>query len=113
VIFPCHVVSQANSTNVISVKVADNSSPSLSATNSFTITVNPLNPPILSSISSETGQASLIANGDAGPDYTLLTSTNLFDWQLLLTTNPAALPMTLIVTNAVEPQRFYRIQLGP
>ena len=41
------LVSQANTTNLITVTVADNETPSLSATNSFTVTVNPLTNPWL------------------------------------------------------------------
>jgi hypothetical protein len=59
------------------------------------------------------GQLRITLIGDAGPDYTLLTSTNLAKWQALLTTNSPALPMTLVLTNGPGLQRFYRIQLGP
>jgi glucuronoarabinoxylan endo-1,4-beta-xylanase len=107
------LVSQADSTNVVKLSVADNGSPSLSSTNSFTITVSPLNRPSLSSISADATQVLLSVTGDIGPDYTLLTSTDLSTWQALLTTNPPALPISLVVTNAAESQRFYRIQLGP
>ena len=107
------LVSQADSTNLVRVSVADNGSPSLSSTNAFTITVSPLNRPSLSSISASATQVLLGVTGDFGPDYTLLTSTNLSTWQALLTTNPPSLPLTLVVTNAPGLQRFYRIQLGP
>ncbi|HWW02993.1 MAG TPA: hypothetical protein VNZ64_25050 [Candidatus Acidoferrum sp.] len=107
------LVSQANSTNLVTISVADNGSPTLSSTNSLTITVNPLNRPSLTSISADAAQVLLSVAGDLGPDYTLLTSSNLSTWQALLTTNPPSLPLTLVVTNAAGPQRFYRIQLGP
>jgi hypothetical protein len=106
-------VAQASTTNLVAIGVSDNGSPALSATNAFTITVAPLTPPVISSIRNISGQLSLTINGDVGPDYTLLTSTNLLSWQPLLTTNPPALPMTLTLTNEHGPQRFYRIQLGP
>jgi glucuronoarabinoxylan endo-1,4-beta-xylanase len=106
-------VSQANSTNVVKVSVADNGSPSLASTNSFKVIVNPLNRPMLKFASASPGQLNLTIAGDPGPDYTLLTSTNLSAWQPLLTTNPPALPMTLVVPNGGELKRFYRIQLGP
>ncbi|HWX23104.1 MAG TPA: carbohydrate binding domain-containing protein [Candidatus Binatia bacterium] len=107
------LVQQAGSTNLVMVGVTDNGSPSLASTNRFTVTVNPLNRPALTSITAGSGQASLTIAGDAGPDYTVLTSTNLSNWQALFTTNPPALPITLVVTNGPAPQRFYRIQLGP
>jgi hypothetical protein len=106
-------VAQANTTNLVAIRVTDNGSPSLSATNTFTITVPSLSRPVISSISSSSGRLTLTISGTVGPDYTLLTSTNLLNWQTLLTTNPAALPMTLVLTNDYGPQRFYRVQLGP
>jgi hypothetical protein len=106
-------VSQANSTNIVRTIVTDNGFPSLSDTNTFTITVNPLNQPILTSVGIADGEINLLANGDAGPDYTLLASTNLTDWQPVLTTKPSVLPVSLVVTNSGAPQQYYRIQLGP
>ncbi len=107
------LVSQAGSTNVISVAVTDNGSPTLSATNSYTIAVIPLVPATLSFISAAGGQISMVANGPLGPDYTVLTSTNLLDWQPVLTTNPAAMPFRLTEANLDAASRFYRLQLGP
>jgi hypothetical protein len=106
------LVSQQNTTNPFTVMVADNGTPSLSATNSFTITVNPVSQPALTFIILG-GQVSLSATGMIGPDYSLLTSTNLLDWQLLFTTNPAVMPVTLTDTNCNAAARFYRLQLGP
>lgn len=107
-------VSQADTTNMVTVCVADDGTPSLSATNSFTVTVNAVARPVLGSIAASSGQVSLVVNGPAGPDYTLLTSTNLIDWQELFTTNSPATPLTLVNTNLnAAPACFYRIQLGP
>lgn len=107
------LVSQADTTNSITVKVADSGVPVLSATNSFTITVNPLTRPTVSSINVANGRVSLVVTGAMGPDYTLLTSTNLNDWQPSLTTNSPLTPVTLTVPDTGDPVRFYRIQLGP
>jgi hypothetical protein len=108
------LVSQANSTNPVSVSVSDNGSPSLSATNNFTVAVNPLTNPVIGSVTVSGGQANLMVGGPTGPDYTLLTSTNLVDWLVWFTTNSPALPLTFVDTNAVNfPMRFYRVQLGP
>jgi O-glycosyl hydrolase len=107
------LVQQANSTNQFTVKVSDNGTPSLSATNTFKVTVNPLLPPLFSSVSLAANRINLSINGDAGPDYTLLSSTNLVDWQVLLVTNPAVLPFSLTDTNLSDVRRFYRLQLGP
>ena len=106
------LVSQANTTNLVTVQVAD--SASLSATNSFTVTVNPLAQPVVSSISVSGGQVSLVATGAVGPDYTLWASTNLMSWQVLFTSNSPVIPVTLMDTNfGAYPILFYRIQLGP
>jgi glucuronoarabinoxylan endo-1,4-beta-xylanase len=108
------LVSQADTTNTITVKVADNGSPSLSATNNFTVKVNPLAQPTVSSIDVSGGQVSLVATGAVGPDYTLWASTNLTSWQVLFTSNSPVTPVTLVDTNFnTYPVRFYRIQLGP
>jgi glucuronoarabinoxylan endo-1,4-beta-xylanase len=106
-------VSQANTTNAVIVRVSDGGSPALADTNNFTVTVNPLNPPVFNSINVAAGEVHLSVNGDTGPDYTLLTSTNLFNWELLLTTNSPTLPFTFVIPGGNESQRYYQIQLGP
>ncbi len=106
-------VSQAGTTNLFTVKVADNGTTSLSATNSFTVTVNPLAPTQLST-AVVGAQLQMQANGTQGPDYTLLTSSNLTTWQTLWTTNSQVMPVTFTITNiGALPEQFYRIQLGP
>lgn len=106
-------VSQANTTNPVSVKVSDNGSPVLSATNNFSVIVLPLVPSGFSAIFQSGGQISLSITGAIGPDYTLLTSTNLADWQIQLTTNSPVLPLSLTLTNVADPQRYFRLQLTP
>ena len=107
------LVSQANTTNSISVQATDNGTPNLSATNSFNVIVNPLSQPVFGSIAVSAGQVSLGVNGAQGPDYTLLASTNLTGWQALFTTNSPLMPLTLVDTNFSDDMRFYRIQVGP
>jgi hypothetical protein len=107
-------VSQADTTNLIIVKVADDGTPSLSATNSYNITINPLAPSSLSSVTVAGGQTSFVIDGPQGPDYTVWLSTNLLDWQVLLTTNSPAVPVTVVDTNSpADPTRFYRVEMGP
>lgn len=105
-------ISQASSTNAIQVKVTDNGTPPLSATNNFSITVNPATPPAFGSIAFGS-PVSLSAMGIIGPDYLLFTSTNLVNWQLLFTTNPATMPVMFMDTNQNSAACFYRLQLGP
>ncbi len=106
--------SQADSTNLISVKVADNGSPSMSATQSFFVTVGKLALPVVSSPALSNGLFQMTVNGDYGPDYQLWRSTNLMDWQFLAQSNSPQPPFVWSdpdVTN--YPERFYRIQLSP
>src|SRR5262249_6006215 len=108
------LVSNANATNLIILKVADNAIPSLSATQSFQIVVNPLAFPLLTAPILNNGQASLSVTGQQGPDYTLWASTNLVNWQVIQTSNSPPIPVTFVDTNfAMYPERFYRIQIGP
>jgi len=105
------LLGQANTTNSVSVQVSDNGTPALTATDSFSVTVNPVTQPTVAAQLS-TGVVSLTVNGAAGPNYSLLVSSNLATWQILFTTNSPLLPLSLTQTNA-SPAMFYRIQIGP
>ena len=107
------LVTQADSTNGFTLKVSDNGSPSLSATQSFSVIVNPLSAPGVSSFSSAGGQFSVSVNGQSGPDYAIEVSTNLTQWSNVFITNSPALPFTWTDAATNSPQRFYRIKLGP
>jgi pectin methylesterase-like acyl-CoA thioesterase len=108
------VVAQADTTNIIMVVATDNGVPVLSATNSFTITVNPLTSPGVSSPAIIDGQFTMSVSGQLGPDYTLQVSTNLLGgWTSLYTTNPTTMPFTFTDTNSVLPEQYYRVLVGP
>ncbi len=107
------LVTQANSTNNFSLKVSDNGTPSLSATQSFAVVVNPLVAPTVSNVSVAGGQFGFSVSGQSGPDYAVETSTNLTQWSNVLITNSPALPFNWTDTNSAVPMRFYRIKLGP
>jgi len=107
-------VTQANTTNTFALKVADNGSPILSATQSFTVTVNPLTQPTAASIVLNNGQMGFQVSGQTGPDYAVQVSSNLFDWSTLFITNSPAMPFSWMDTNpATLPAQFYRIKVGP
>ena len=108
-------VAQGGSLNPISVAVTDNGLPVLSATNSFTITLNPFVAPNLgSSAINSSGQFTMSVDGQLGPSYTIQVSSNLLDgWTTLYTTNPSTMPFSFTDTNALSPQEFYRILIGP
>jgi hypothetical protein len=108
------LVSQANTTNLIQIKVTDNGQPNLSTTNSFRVMVNPISPPVVSSITANAGEIDVLVSGPSGPDYTLLSSTNLFDWTPVQTVSSPIPPVTLVDTNAPNGLvQFYRVELGP
>ncbi len=107
------LVTQANSTNNFSLKVSDNGTPSLSATQSFAVVVNPLTAPAVSNVSVAGGQFGFSVSGQSGPDYAVETSTNLTQWSTVIITNSPALPFDWTDTNSAAPMRFYRVKLGP
>jgi autotransporter-associated beta strand protein len=107
-------VTQAGTTNLFTVVVADSGSPSLSATQSYHVVVNALVLPMVTSPAWSGGQFSLSVDGQVGPDYAVQLSTNLYDWQTLFITNPPAMPFGWMDTNtSADPMRFYRIKVGP
>ena len=107
------LVTQADSTNNFTLKVSDNGTPSLSATQSFAVVVNPLVAPTVSNVSVAGGQFSFSIGGQSGPDYAIETSTNLTQWSNVFTTNSPALPFNWTDTNSAVPMRFFRVKLGP
>jgi hypothetical protein len=109
------LVSQASTTNTVEVVVTDNGSPHLNATNNFTVTVNLLTNPVVGSVTVSGGQVNLSVSGPQGPDYTLLTTTNLAGgWQALSTISSTNSPVTQMMdTNDTDPTRYYRLELGP
>ena len=107
------LVTQADSTNNFTLQVSDNGTPSLSATQSFSVVVNPLSAPGISGLSFNGGQLGFNVSGQSGPDYAIETSTNLTQWSNVFITNSPALPFIWMDTNSTAPQRFYRVKLGP
>jgi hypothetical protein len=108
---------QSGATYPLTVLVADNGSPGMTATQSFSVTVQrPAQPVEVPQFSS--GLFSMQVSGDMGPDYQIYVTTNLnaglSGWSYLLTTNPATLPFHFF--DPATPnysQRFYRVLLGP
>jgi hypothetical protein len=109
-------VSFAGTTNLVQVVVTDNGTPNLSATNSFSVIVNPLTAPSVSAPSYSGGFFSVTVTGQSGPDYALEATTNLLGgtWVVVAVTNSPASPFTLTDTNAAaQPVQFYRLVTGP
>jgi hypothetical protein len=107
------LVTQANSTNPFAVVVTDNGTPSLSATQNFSVTVNPLVLPTVTVPTLTSGQIGFSVNGQVGPDYAVQGSTNLLDWDTLLITNPTTMPFSWSTNAGANPVQFYRIKVGP
>lgn len=110
-------VTIALSSNLFSVVVSDNGSPSMSATQNFTVSVfrpaQPLiAPPLLNGDS-----LLLTVNGDAGPDYILEFANDLTSpaqWTAVATNLSASPPFTWSVPAALSvPKCFYHVRLGP
>jgi hypothetical protein len=107
-------IAQSPSTQTVAVVVSDNGVPSMSATQSFTVTVIQPAIPILNAASITNGQFGFWINGDTGPDYTIQVSTNLTFWNSIFTSNSPALPYFWVDTNSLSyPFLFYRVLLGP
>ena len=100
--------------NLFNVQVSDNGTPSLSATQSFSVFVSRPSQPGLTSPRLTNGQFTLLISGDTGPDYTVQSSTNLVDWLPIYSTNSPALPFQFLDSNSSNfSRRFYRVLLGP
>ncbi|HTI98917.1 MAG TPA: autotransporter-associated beta strand repeat-containing protein [Dongiaceae bacterium] len=108
-------IAQSPSTNSFQVTVTDDGIPVRNATQSFFVIVRQPAAPELSAPIWTAGQFEMSVGGDAGPDYSIYTTTNLTGpWQLLLSTNPAVLPFQFMDPDSGEfSQRFYRVVLGP
>lgn len=106
-------VTQANTTNPFTVMVADNGTPTLSATRSFTVVVTNLASPQVSTAPVNGDQLTLQVNGATGPDYQVQASTNLVDWTPVFTTNSPAMPFTWSTGTTNGPLNFFRALVGP
>ncbi|MGP8201842.1 MAG: hypothetical protein ACLQU4_20315 [Limisphaerales bacterium] len=109
-------VSQAGSTIPISFAVTDGGNPPLSATDTFSVIVNPITLPTISGSAANlaNGQFSLTVSGMVGPDYAILYSTNLLAWSTIFETNSPPMPFTWVDTNAslTIPASYFQVLLG-
>ncbi len=107
-------VAQAATTNPVILTVSDNGLPPMSATQQFKLMVNALVLPSLGAPQSSGTSVQVSVNGQWGPDYSIFASTNLLDWQWLLTSNTPILPWVFTDLQATNfKQRFYRVGIGP
>jgi hypothetical protein len=107
-------VNDAGKTNVVVIVVSDDGAPILSATNTFSVIVNSLNQPNVSSANFVGGQFTLTVSADVGPDYAVQTSTDLVNWGTLFITNSPPSPFQWSDPGTSNyPARFYRLKVGP
>ena len=107
-------VGSAGTTNPVTLAVAENGWPVLSATQSFTVVVNPLTLPTMPSSGWHNGRFTLVvSNNFTGPDYTVLGSSNLLNWYTLFSTNSPPTNVFQWTDPNALPLEFYRIQMGP
>jgi hypothetical protein len=98
------------------MQVTDNSVPPLSATQSFTVNVNPSSSQVtLEAIGFSGGQFQLKVNGPVGPGYIIEAATALAgaQWTAVQTITPATTPFIFTDTNSAQTDRFYRVVLSP
>ena len=108
-------IAQSLSTNSLTVVATDNGTPPLGATQNFNVAVLLPATPILDAPALASGTFRCSVGGSAGPDYLVYATTNLAGaWQLLLVTNPIALPFVFIDPTLPNfQQRYFRVVLGP
>ena len=110
-------MSQSPQTNLFRVVVTDNGTPSLSATQSFTVMVSRPARPNLSSPRLANGVLTWMATGDPGPDYVFEATTNLAPsplWVPFWTNLLAQPPFPWTDPSFGGPgTRFYRVTLQP
>lgn len=107
-------IAQSPSTQTVAVVVSDNGVPGLSATQSFTTMVVRPSAPVINAGPGTNGNFGFWLEGDSGPDYTVLASTNLTSWAPIFTNLSPVLPCYWVDTNsAAYPIRYYRTVLGP
>jgi hypothetical protein len=107
-------VAHAATTNPVILAVSDDGALPMSATQQFKVMVNALPLPSLGTPQFSGDSVRVSVNGQWGPDYSVFASTNLLDWQWLLTSNTPILPWVFTDLQATNcKQRFYRVAIGP
>ncbi|MBI4664310.1 MAG: putative Ig domain-containing protein [Verrucomicrobia bacterium] len=101
----------AQTAHTITIRVADNGSPALSDSKTFTVVVGAPEPLKLFASILPNGQFQLTVNGEIGKSYFILRSTDLSspDWELLTNFVATATSVQILdPTPANSKQRFYR-----
>lgn len=107
-------LSQAPIITAVLLAATDNGHPPLSATQRFWVTVNSPAQPSVGACGLSNGLFTFTIYGDAGPDYSILRSTNLLDWEPVWTNYSGTLPFESADPATAKLSRgCYRVVLGP
>jgi len=114
-------IAQAGQSYPIVMRVTDNGTNFLTTTNTNIVAVAAAQIPSVNMTwtsavvgSNPTPQLRLSVQGQTGPDYILMASTNLTNWSTISTNTPGTFPFVWTDTNANQfSKRFYQIRLGP
>ncbi|HWY76964.1 MAG TPA: LamG-like jellyroll fold domain-containing protein, partial [Verrucomicrobiae bacterium] len=107
-------IAQAGGTYPMGVAVFNNGLPSLGVTQNFTVSVLVPAQPVFGAPTWSNGIFQSSISGDTGPDYSVLSSTDLANWTQIFTTNSPPTPWLFTDFAATNNgPRFYRVQLGP
>ncbi len=110
-------IAQSPATNLLTVQVADNGTPAMTATQNFVVAISRPQAPLISAAGMSNNFFSLTVNGDAGPDYVVQATTNLSGspgWVIMATNSLAAPPFRWTDREApAAAEKFYRVVLGP
>jgi alpha-amylase len=109
-------IDQSPSAPTVVVVVSDDGLPPLSASQSFTVTVSQPASPSMSDVVLTNGQFGFWIEGDAGPDYTIVSTSNLVTgvWAPAYVTNSPVLPFFWsIPVSSTNDTEFYKVELGP
>jgi hypothetical protein len=107
-------VVQAGTSHAVRVAVVDDGWPALGATQVYQVVVPAVGTSSVSALAMSNGVMLLQVAGDAGLDYLLDLSTNLFQWTPVAASNAAVPPFHFLAapTNGAR-GAFYRLRLGP
>ena len=111
-------VASAGTMAPVRMVVADSSTPALTNSRTFMISVNALGPVVVKPVAAGVGNSFQVqVSGAVGPDYILQGRASLTDgggWVNLLTNTPGSLPFLFTDTNGVGGgSGFYRVVLAP
>jgi len=77
------------------------------------LSVTSAGPPEITFAAYASGQFTLMFDSEINGGFSILASSNLMDWESVFTANAPLLPYSWTDSNAIAPQRFYRVLAFP